>query len=228
MRPAEFSPEEIISAGQDLRAAGRNITGFGLRQKIGGGNPARLKHVWDEHLASHSVTKAEPVAELPVEVAEEVALVTKELTQRLSMLAVELNHKAVKSAEQRVHQVVRTAAEQRAESERELADATQTVDDLEAMLDKERMQVTTLEGKLAEVQDRAQAQAVEFAEVRAELAAITSKAEAIEQARLEQRQAAEEADQEARAAREDAANLRGQLDALKTQVTELMQALGKR
>lgn len=228
MRPVEFSPEEIIRAGQDLRDAGRNITGFALRQKVGGGSPARLKQVWDEHLASHSVTKAEPVAELPVEVAEEVALVTKELTQRLSMLAVELNDKAVKAAGQRVHEVMRTAAEQRAESERELADATQTVDDLEASFDKATAQVSTLEGKLAEVQDRAQAQAVEFAEVRAELAAITSKAEAIEQARLEQRRTAEKAEQEARAAREDAANLRGQVETLKTQVAELMQALGKR
>ena len=77
MRPVEFSPESIITAGQDLQAIGRNITGFALRQKVGGGNPSRLKQVWDEHLASQSVTKAEPVAELPVEVAEEVALVTK-------------------------------------------------------------------------------------------------------------------------------------------------------
>jgi hypothetical protein len=80
MRPAEFAPETIIGAGLALQAAGRNITGFALRQKVGGGNPSRLRQVWDEHLASQSVTRAEPVAELPVEVAEEVAAVTKALT----------------------------------------------------------------------------------------------------------------------------------------------------
>ena len=43
MRPAEFSPEEIVAAGEALVAAGRNVTGFALRQKVGGGNPNRLK-----------------------------------------------------------------------------------------------------------------------------------------------------------------------------------------
>ena len=89
MRPAEFSPEEIVAAGEALVAACRNVTGFALRQKVGGGNPSRLKQVWDEHLASQSVTKAEPVAELPVEVAEEVASVTKALTERLAALKTE-------------------------------------------------------------------------------------------------------------------------------------------
>lgn len=307
MRPVEFSPESIINAGQDLQATGRNITGFALRQKVGGGNPSRLKQVWDEHLASQSVTKAEPVAELPVEVAEEVATVTKELTQRLGALAVELNDKAVKAAERRVHEVVRSAGEQRAQAERELADASQTVDDLEAMIDQATNQVTALEAKLADLQTGYQAQAVELAQVRerlavteqtakvvaeqhaaelarmattmeaerqrhlqeteqlrvdlaqqmkaslevaterdqarAALAAVTAKADAIEQARQEQRKAAElestrsgdrlakaEADQEkahqdASAAREDAANLRGQVEAMKAQVAELMQVL---
>ena len=307
MRPVEFSPESIISAGQDLQATGRNITGFALRQKVGGGNPSRLKQVWDEHLASQSVTKAEPVAELPVEVAEEVALVTKELTQRLSALAVELNDKAVKAAERRVHEVVRSAGEQRAQAERELADASQTVEDLETMFDEATVQVAALEAKLAELQTSHQAQAVELAQVRerlavteqtanlagtqhaaelarmtatidaertshqqdveqlrldlteqkkasqvvlaerdqvrADLATITAKAEATEQARQEQRKAAEQeakraadslakaeagqekAHQEAGAAREDAANLRGQVEAMKSQVAELMQVL---
>lgn len=43
MRPAEFTPEQIIEAGQELQAAGRNITGFALRQKVGGGNPQGLR-----------------------------------------------------------------------------------------------------------------------------------------------------------------------------------------
>ena len=120
MRPAEFSPEEIVAAGEALVAAGRNVTGFALRQKVGGGNPNRLKQVWDEHLAAKNTTEAEPVAELPVEVAEEVAAVTKSLTERLATLAVELNDKAVKAAERRVAEVLRTAGEQREQAEREL------------------------------------------------------------------------------------------------------------
>ena len=120
MRPAEFAPEAIIQAGQELQATGRNITGFALRQKVGGGNPTRLKQVWDEHINSQTTAKAEPVAELPVEVAEEVATVTKALTERLAALAVELNDKAVKAAERRVHEVVRAAGEQREQAERQV------------------------------------------------------------------------------------------------------------
>ena len=167
MRPAEFTHATIIEAGQTLQAAGRNITGFALRQTVGGGNPSRLKQVWDEHLASRAVSKAEPVAELPIEVAQEVAAVTKALTERLTALAVELNDKAIKAAERRVHEVVRTAGEQRAQAERELADAAQTVEDLETKLDEVTHQVRALEGKLADAQATSQAQAVELARLNA-------------------------------------------------------------
>lgn len=197
MRPVEFTPEAIIEAGQELQGAGRNITGFALRQKVGGGNPTRLKQVWDEHLASQSVQQAEPVAELPVEVAEEVAAVTKALTERLATLAVELNDKAVKAAERRVHEVVRSAGEQRAQAERELSDAAQTVDDLEAKLDEATSQVEALESKLADVQATSQAQAVELAQVR-ERVTVTEQtaktAEAQHAAELARMSAAIEAD----------------------------------
>lgn len=171
MRPAEFPTEAIIEAGQALQAAGRNVTGFALRQKVGGGNPTRLRQVWDEHLASNSVAQAQPVAELPVEVAEEVANVTKALTERIATLAVELNDKAVKAAERRVAEVLRTAGEQREQADRELVDATATVNDLEAKLDEANAEVESLTNKLAESQAHAQAQAVELAQLRERLAA---------------------------------------------------------
>lgn len=169
MRPVEFTPEAIIQAGQSLQAAGRNITGFALRQKVGGGNPSRLKQVWDEHQSSQAATVAEPVAELPVEVAEAVASVSKALTERIAALAVELNDKAVKGAERRVHEVVRSAGEQRAQAERELADAAETVDDLETKLDEVQATADGLQTKLTEVQAASQAQAVELAQVRERL-----------------------------------------------------------
>lgn len=321
MRPAEFTPESIVEAGQELQASGRNITGFALRQKVGGGNPSRLKQVWDEHLASRSVTKAEPVAELPVEVAEEVAAVTKALTDRLAALAIELNDKAVKAAERRVHEVVRSAGEQRAQAERELADAAQTVEDLEDKLDEATGHVNVLNGKLADAQVTSQAQAVELAQlrerltvteqtakaaevqhvqalktladqhaaelarlnagiegdrsrhlqeieqiraelaqqkqttqataserdqVRAELVTVQAKAEAADQAHQEQRASAAQearlmaermakadadrdtARKEAGTAREEAAKLSGQLEAMQTQATELVRALSER
>lgn len=217
MRPVEFTPEAIIQAGQDLQTVGRNITGFALRQKVGGGNPSRLKQVWDEHLASQSVTKAEPVAELPVEVAEEVAAVTKALTDRLQALAVELNDKAVKAAERRVHEVVRSAGEQREQAERELSDASQTVDELETKLDEALTQGEAMETKLAEVQAVNQAQAVELAQLRERLSAMEAErgryqAEAVK----------------LRADHEDAVKLRGQVEAMQAHAASLMEALAKR
>lgn len=217
MRPVEFSLEAIIQAGRDLQTGGRNITGFALRQKVGGGNPSRLKQVWDEHLASQSVTKAEPVAELPVEVAEEVATVTKALTERLAALAVELNDKAVKAAERRVHEVVRSAGEQREQAERELADASQTVDDLETKLDEARAQGEALEGKLAEVQATSQMQAVELAQLRERLSAVEA-----ERGRYQS-----EAER-LRVDHEDVAKLRGQVEAMQAHAASLMEALAKR
>ena len=199
MRPAEFTPEEIIQAGQELQAAGRNITGFALRQKVGGGNPSRLKQVWDEHQAGQSVAHSEPVAELPVEVADEVAHVSKQLTDRLAALAVELNDKAVKAADRRVAEVVRSAGEQREQAERELADAAQTVDDLETKLDEAGTENERLEKRLVDLQEGNQAQAVELAQLRERLAATEQHAHAA-------------AEQHAAAL----ADLRGQLEDLQT------------
>jgi colicin import membrane protein len=61
MRPAEYTQEEIVAAGHTLRDAGRNVTGFALRQRVGGGTPNRLKQVWDEFLASQSTARAQPL-----------------------------------------------------------------------------------------------------------------------------------------------------------------------
>ncbi|EBI2582881.1 hypothetical protein AGC06_22580, partial [Salmonella enterica subsp. enterica serovar Enteritidis] len=136
MRPATYEPEQIIEAGLALQAEGRNITGFALRNQVGGGNPTRLRQIWDEYQASQSTVVTEPVAELPVEVAEEVKAVSAALSERITQLATELNDKAVRAAERRVAEVTRAAGEQTAQAERELADAAQTVDDLEEKLDE--------------------------------------------------------------------------------------------
>lgn len=217
MRPAEFASEQVIQAGQELQAAGRNITGFALRQKVGGGNPTRLKQIWDEHINSTRAATAEPVAELPVEVAEEVATVTRELTDRLSLLAVGLNDKAVKSAERRVSEVVRAAGEQREQAERELADATETVDDLESKLEEAKAGSEQLESQLADSRNVNQAQAVELAQVRERLALMEQNAKALadqhaaELARVETERSRRQ--QEAEQLRGDLATAKGKAEA---------------
>ena len=214
MRPVEFNPGQIIEAGIELQASGRNITGFALRQKVGGGNPNRLKQVWDEHLAAKNSTQAEPVAELPVEVAEEVAAVTKSLTERLATLAVELNDKAVKAAERRVAEVLRTAGEQREQAERELVDAAQTVDELEAQLDETRSKAEAFEQRLNDSLAQGQSQAVELAQLRERLAATEKAALATEENHKRELEQAEN----------EITKIRGELDESRNKANEKIEA----
>lgn len=224
MRPADFSVEQIIEAGQALQSAGRSITGFALRQKVGGGNPGRLKQVWDEYVSSQTVAQAEPVAELPVEVSEQLGRVTEALVGQLSAMALEINDRAVKASERRVHEVVRAAGEQREQAERELADASQTVDDLEQQLDSANQEKESLTGQLAQVQSEKQSLAVELAQVRERLVAVEKAAQvAASSAAAQEKALRGELDQQRRAeqmAREREAQATGALHAMEKQHLE--------
>lgn len=171
MRPTEVTNEQIIDAGNQIISAGRSVTGFALRKIIKAGDANRLKKVWDEYLLSQSVSTSEPVAELPIEVAEEVALVSRALSEKISLLAIELNDKAVKASERRVAELVRTTGEQRLQAERELADASETVDDLERQLDEKESEIEKLHESLDISRSLTQTQAVEIAQLKERLVA---------------------------------------------------------
>ncbi len=187
MRPATYEPEQIIEAGLALQAEGRNITGFALRNQVGGGNPTRLRQIWDKYQASQSAVVTEPVAELPVEVAEEVKAVSAAMSGRITQLATELNDKAVRAAERRVAEVTRAASEQTAQAERELADVAQTVDDLEEKLDELQDRYDRL--TLAQESERSlrQQQDVEMAQLKERLAAAEENARQREERHQEQK-----------------------------------------
>lgn len=170
MRPATFEPQQIIEAGLALQAEERNITGFALRNRVGGGNPRRLKQVWDEYLSSLTEVSTAPMAELPVEVVEKVKAVSSALAERINQLAIELNDKAVRAAELRVAEVSSAAGEQTAQVERELVDAAQTVEELEKTLDTLRDEHNATLGALDESRKKEQSQAVELAQLRERLA----------------------------------------------------------
>lgn len=253
MRPAEYSTEAIIQAGQALLSTGRNITGFALRQKVGGGNPSRLKQVWDEYQAGPSMTNPDPVIEVPVEVSEEVIAVTKALADHIAGLARALNAKAVKAAELRVIDAVRGASEFREQANRELADAAQTVDGLEARLNEAKTETVELRNQLTEAQSTIMAQGAEMAQLRERLAAVEQAARTaseqhnseiaqinrlreIELTHLQQEvdllrvelSEHRQLSKAAVAAREEAAQLRGQKEAMHAQNADLMRILGER
>ena len=163
MRPVQFDDETVIQAAKDLEAAGRSVTGFAIRQKVGGGNPTRLKQVWDEYRNSSSVVATEPATELPGEVADELETFKAENAKRLDAIAAGLNSRAVKAAQLMVNDVMKTASEQRQQADRELQDAAQTVDDLEKQLDASEAKIVDLAKDLDLSQTSAQANAVEIA-----------------------------------------------------------------
>lgn len=171
MRPTEVTNEQIIEAGNQIISAGRSVTGFALRKIIKAGDANRLKKVWDEYQLSQTVSTLQPVAELPIEVAEEVALVSQALSEKISLLAIELNDKAVKASERRVAELVRTTSEQRLQAERELADASETVDDLERQLDAKESEIEKMQESLDISRGLTQTQAVEIAQLKERLVA---------------------------------------------------------
>ncbi|HNM96747.1 MAG TPA: molybdenum cofactor biosynthesis protein MoaE, partial [Marmoricola sp.] len=137
IRNTPLDVAEVLAAVEVPAAGGVSIFVGNVRDHDGGQAVGHLEY--SEH----------PTALLRLrEVAEEVAAVTKALTDRLAALAVELNDKAVKAAERRVAEVIRTAGEQREQSERELADASQTVEDLESKLDEAKAAAEGLEKRL--------------------------------------------------------------------------------
>lgn len=170
-RPAVVSDERIVEAGQALVAAGKPVTGWGLRTYISSGNPARLLEVWQAHLAA--VGDAAPVqpVELPTEVSEQLAGLTTELIARLTKVAAELNEKAVRSADARVREANRALEEQRQRNEQELNEAAATVDELEAALAASQAEASALRADLQTVQALSQSQAVEIAQLTERLTA---------------------------------------------------------
>ncbi|EBY2669939.1 hypothetical protein FAS33_24170 [Salmonella enterica subsp. enterica serovar Newport] len=193
MRPATFEPEQIIEAGRALQAEGRNITGFALRNRIGGGNPTRLRQIWDEYQASQHAAESLPVTELPAEIAEEVKAVSTALAERLTHLVTKLNDKAVRAAEYRVTEITRTAAEQAAQAEQEFADAARTVECLEGKLDELQAGNEQLTQTLREERLLHRQQEVELARLKERLVAAEQTARQNEERYQEQKTTLQEA-----------------------------------
>lgn len=49
MKPPKYTEEDIIAAGKSLQARSKEVSPNAIKLQLGGGNPARIKKVWDEH-----------------------------------------------------------------------------------------------------------------------------------------------------------------------------------
>lgn len=210
-RPAEIGAEQVIEAGEALLAEGRIVSGFTLRKAVGGGDPNRLRHIWERHVAAKSVLSAEPVADLPSEIAARWTERKTQIVESLEAIIVDLNDLAVKGAERRTTEIVRAAQESVTKLEKEVTEGGEQLldaeskcaaieaerDDLRAQLTAERQakqsvevelakaleRIKNLDGALTEAQQREAGlkQQVELAQ-QAEQAALQSKATAEGQA----------------------------------------------
>lgn len=214
MRPAEFTPEVIIEAGRQLQAAGRNITGFALRQHIGGGNPARLREVWEMHLANQATVTLDDADKLPMEVAEKIKGALQVLRTNMAELAIDVNQGLVKAARLQIEEA-KQAADAQINAEREaVRDAERAFLVYETERERQASEINELRSELSTLRVRA-----ETAEREAKAAA-----ERIAKAEADQVQATKEAN----TAREDAAKVRGQLEATQAQAADLLRALKER
>lgn len=213
MRPPVFSNEEVILAGKSLREAGRQVTGFALRSQLGAGNANRLKQIWEQYLASEESAPA-AIPDLPMEVSTRLKNVIDDLGTQITMLVGDLHARAVRAAEARITELARGLDEHRQQADRELLDASSTVDDLEKQLAQLIEQRQARDAEIALLQDTSRTIAVELAAANEKLNAadqriqlLTSELAALRQTAL------------------DGARLSGKLEALEQHNADLLAKL---
>ena len=143
MRPADTTADEIIAAGQALLEAGKGVTGFGLRQLLGGGNAQRLKSIWDEYESSQ-VETVPAIVSLPVELDELVSGSAAKLAESFRAMAVAVYGQAKKDADKRVSELVAAAQEKALKAEGELVTASAVADEQDAKLEAQELKIQEL------------------------------------------------------------------------------------
>ncbi len=128
MKQATYTNEQIIEAGMQLLADKKRVTPFGIRNLLGGGNPARIKTIWEEsqktalegQMVSHKV-------ELPTEFADALDATKGSLDE----LAKRMYGRAQEIAESRVRESISAARKAKETAEVEVAEAMETVEQLD-------------------------------------------------------------------------------------------------
>lgn len=129
MKPATYTNEQIIEAGMQLLADKKRVTPFALRNILGGGNPARIKTIWEE--SQHNALEGQVVShrvELPTEFADALAATKGSLDE----LAMRMYGRAQEVAESRVRETIAAARKAKETAEVEVAEAMDTVEQLDS------------------------------------------------------------------------------------------------
>ena len=75
MRKAKFTREDIIAAGKTLQSQGSDVSPNAIKLQLGGGNPTRIKQIWDEyHSSAESSASRKSRLDRPLSRYDELAL----------------------------------------------------------------------------------------------------------------------------------------------------------
>jgi len=147
MRPAVHTDEEIIEAGKRIQDQDRKVTGYGLRNELGGGDQKRLLAVW-KSFTSRDVEESIPDTELPAELEESLNSASKTLLNHLRSMAVQIHQAATKVAERQVAEITRQYKELEEQTDAELKDAAIIIEKRESEIVDLKYNLTITEEKL--------------------------------------------------------------------------------
>lgn len=193
MRPAQFTDQDIIGAGKEIRDTGRLVTPFGIRNILGGGNTTRIREVWDRFLENERdepelQEQAPEPATLPPQLHEHALQAKKTLTgfidglymQAYTLVETDLSQRykrdfeALKEKQTQTDSSLAEAEKSIAKADRDLEELSDERDSAKAELESVRAENARLTAQLASVQ-KDLAEAEEELEERASEVAVFSK-----------------------------------------------------
>lgn len=128
MKPATYTNEQIIGAGMQLLADNRRVTPFGIRNLLGGGNPTRIRAVWE---ASQQTALESQLVAHKVELPAEFSGALEATKGSLDELAKRMYGRAQEIAESRVRESIAAARKAQETAEAEILEAMDAVEQLD-------------------------------------------------------------------------------------------------
>lgn len=130
----KVSDIEIIEAGQKLAAINKNISGFSLRQALGGkGDFKRLMRVWTEYSESQACSYENSLPLTP-EVKSAIDDATLSLSQSLESIVTDIFNKVSSGAQEHIYAAINLAESRQKKADVEIFDAMNIIEELEGIL----------------------------------------------------------------------------------------------
>ena len=235
MRPIEYDDNAIIEAGKDLEAEGRPVTGYALRKRVGGGSPDRLRATWDDWVSKQAANDGHTEQALPVEIVERLDTASKKLKGQLTALVAELHGRLNEISAKEIEAQNERAKLREQDLRNELADAGETLVELEERAATAHARIDALQIELMAATAARQAAEVQHAEVAAQKGALSESLRALQAAALDAdaqlsslKVERNDALRAASAAREELAHSNGKVGAMHQQIKELLELVDSR